>query len=66
MSHDKNNSGSADGVSRRGFIQTSAATAAAAGAVASFAAPAPARAAGANGRIRIGSSVPADEVLAPT
>lgn len=43
-----------DNVSRRDFVKTSTAAAAAVGAVANFAAPAPARAAGANGRIRIG------------
>jgi predicted dehydrogenase len=53
MSHDQDNA-SPGGVSRRGFIQTSAAAAAAVGTVASFAAPAPARAAGAGDRIRIG------------
>jgi len=53
MSHDQDNA-SPGGVSRRGFIQTSAAAAAAAGAVASVAAPAPARAQGAGSRIRIG------------
>lgn len=43
-----------DNVSRRDFVKSSTVAAAAVGAVANFAAPAPARAAGANGRIRIG------------
>lgn len=43
-----------DNVSRRDFVKSSTATAAAAAVVSNFAAPAPARAAGANGRIRIG------------
>lgn len=43
-----------DNVSRRDFVKTSTAATAAVGAASILAAPAPARAAGANGRIRIG------------